>query len=375
MDRKHTLPPLLAAALILLTLSAASLLAPDRTFSDNENRYLQQAPVLTGERVFSGKFGEEAEKYESDQIVLRDFWMGVASSVRRLLGKQDIGGVYLGRDGYYFARLTEEEFDQRQFEKNLAAVEEFFTAHADADCRILLAPSPGTVLAEKLPDGAPMYDASSRFAQLDDALGDRVVDVRRALGAVPQPYYRTDHHWTTAGAQAACGVWREATGRAAPGDVFSDEARVSASAASRTFRGTLYSKVLLPDSAYDTIYLPLASIRSMNCDGTVTDSLYDEEKLGQKDQYAVFMGGNWAQVDIDTGTEAGGSLLVIKDSFANCFVPFLTEDFESITMLDLRFFNGSLPQLMAERQITDVLVLYELSNFASDSHLFKLNEE
>ena len=113
----------------------------------------------------------------------------------------------------------------------------------------------------------------------------------------------------------------------------------------------------------------------LSCDGTVTDSLYDRSKLAEKDQYAVFFGGNWAKVTIDTGVENGRRLLLVKDSFANAFVPFLTEDYETITMLDLRFFAESVPELMAEEGITDVLVLYELSNFAADRNLFKLEPE
>ena len=366
--RKKELPPLIAVAAILLGLSVASLLLPDRAFSKNENRYLQQAPRLTAERILSGKFSEETEKYESDQVALRDFWMGAASTVQRLAGRQDIGGVYLGRDGYLFARVSEEDFDQDQYEKNLGAVADFFDAHGDLDCRILLAPSPSTVLWDMLPKGAPMYDAALRHEQLAQTVGeDRVIDVREALSAVPEPYYRTDHHWTTRGAYAAYEDWCRATGH---------EVRSwTPSTATADFRGTLYSKVLLPDAAYDIISIDRdVSVRSVDCDGTVTDSLYDMTKLIEKDQYTLFQGGNWAKVTIDTGVENGRHLLMVKDSFANCFVPFLTGDYETITMVDLRYFNDPLEDLAEQQGVTDLLVLYELSNFAADRNLFKLND-
>lgn len=365
--KKRELPPLIAIALILLALSVGSFIAPDREISDNENRYLQQSPKLTADRLFSGKFTEEAEKYESDQILLRDFWMGAASTLQRLSGKRDINGVYLGADGYCFARLTEDEFDDAAYEKNLRAVTDFFDAHTDVSCRLLLAPSPGTVLWEKLPAAAPMYDAAPRRELLSTLAGrDRVVDVTDALTAMDEPYYRTDHHWTTAGAQAAYEVWCNSTSHTVRDQELT--------AVTDTFRGTLYSKVLLPDSPRDTIMLPKdVTIRSMDCDGKITDSLYDWSRLEEKDQYTVFMGGNWARTEIDTGVENGRKLLLVKDSFANCFVPFLAGDFEHITVLDLRYFNGSVAQMM-EGGVTDVLVLYEMSNFAADRHLFKLNQ-
>ncbi|MBQ2061275.1 MAG: hypothetical protein II458_01195 [Oscillospiraceae bacterium] len=367
---KKELPPLIAVAVILLGLSLATLLLPDRTFSPNENRYLQQSPRLTADRVLSGKFSEETEKYESDQIALRDFWMGTASWFRRLAGKQDLGGVYLGKDGYYFARLTEDEFEQKQYEKNLRSVRAFFDGCADGvDCRMLPAPTPAEVLGDLLPANAPMYDAALRHEQLTQAVGaDRVIDVHDALSAVDQPYYRTDHHWTTEGARAAYEVWCTATGHALR--------EMPLTAVTDSFRGTLYSKVLLPDSARDTISLPEnATVRSVDCDGTVTDSLYDRSKLAEKDQYAVFFGGNYGRVTIRTGVENGKTLLMVKDSFANAFVPFLTEDYETIIMLDLRYYAESVWDLMAEENVTDVLVLYELSNFAADRNLFKLEPE
>ena len=365
--KKRELPPLIAIAVILLGLSLATLLLPDREFSPNENRYLQQAPRLTADRILSGRFTEEAEKYESDQVALRDMWMGTASVLQRAGGQQDINGVYLGKDGYYFAKLTEDEFDQTQYEKNLQAVQSFFDSHSDLDCRVLMAPTPSEILPELLPANAPMYDAAARHAQLAETVGEeRVIDVHEALSRCREPYYRTDHHWTTEGAYAAYAVWCQTTGRQMRPNMYSVDA-------TNEFRGTLYSKVLLPDSAYDTIYLPQnAEIRSMDCDGTVTDSLYDMSKLEEKDKYAVFMGGNWAKVTIDTGTENGRHLLLVKDSFANSFVPFLTTHFETITMVDLRYFSDSLEELTEQQGITDVLVLYELSNFAADRNIFKM---
>ena len=64
--------------------------------------------------------------------------------------------------------------------------------------------------------------------------------------------------------------------------------------------------------------------------------------------------------------------LVIKDSFANTFVPFATENYGQITMIDLRYYNGNIEEYMKEHKITDVLVLYNITNFISDRNLYKL---
>lgn len=48
--------------------------------------------------------------------------------------------------------------------------------------------------------------------------------------------------------------------------------------------------------------------------------------LKEKDKYRVFFGGNYGITDIKSGSN-DRKLVVVKDSFANCFVPLLTEDY------------------------------------------------
>ena len=369
---KRALPPLLAMAVILVGLSVGSLLLPDSAFSANENRYLKQAPRLTWDALMHGSYTADVETYTADQIVLRDVWMGAKSTLQQLTGKQDVGGVWLGEDGYYFAKMTEDDFNRPRYEKNLAAVKAFFDGNADKDCRILLAPTPCVVLYDKLPlglslDNGTVFDADQCYDTLLDLLGPQAIvtrwELREVGGGTQQVYYRTDHHWTTAGARVAYRVWAEATGHTARDYALTP--------VTDEFRGTLYSKVLLPGSAWDTVEVARdVEIVSMDCDGQVMHSLYVDSKLEQKDKYEVFMGGNYAKVTVDTGAETGRSLLLIKDSFANCFLPFLCADYDTITVVDLRYCRENMKDLAAD--CTDVLLLYELTNFASDGNLYKL---
>ena len=362
--KRNMLAPLIAICVILLGLSVGSFFfTPDRAFSENENRYLQTTPELTADNVLSGKFMTETENYTSDQILLRDFWTGTRSALQRLEGRQDISGTYLGADGRYFAKVTDDTFDWDNYQKNLTAVEAFFAANSGKVCTVLMVPSPAGVLGAELPANAPYYDEDRAFGMLEERLGGTFADTRTALAGAADPYYHTDHHWTTAGAQAAYGVWAAATGHTARSYTLTQ--------AADSFRGTLYSKVLLPDSAYDTVdYCPDITIVSADCDGTERDSLYDLTALEKKDKYELFLGGNYAKAVIRTGTENGKHLLVIKDSFANCFVPFLAGDYETITMVDLRYCREKLQPLADEAD--DILVLYEITNFAADGNLFKL---
>ena len=362
MKKRTGLAPLIAIAVILLGLSVGSFfLTPDRAFSENENRYLQLTPKLSWDTVMSGDFMEDMEEYTSDQIVFRDLWTATRSLLQRAEGKEDISGTYLGAEGRYFAKVTEDSFNRAGLEKNAGYIREFFAASGKS-CRAMIVPSPAGVLRDMLPENAPYYDEAGAFEWLDAALGSSLLDVRATLADVEDPYYHTDHHWTTMGAQAAYRRWAEVTGHTVREDTLV--------CATEAFRGTLYSKVLLPDSVYDSVYYaPEITAESVVCDGK-DGTLYDRDALTRKDKYELFLGGNYGQCVITTGTENGKHLLLVKDSFANSFVPFLLGDYETVTMIDLRYFRGSMAELAAESD--DILVLTEITNLAASGDYFKL---
>ncbi len=364
MKKRTGLAPLIAIAVILLGLSVGSFfLTPDRAFSENENRYLQLTPKLSWDTVMSGDFMEDMEGYTSDQIVFRDLWTATRSLLQRAEGKEDISGTYLGAEGRYFAKVTEDSFNRAGLEKNAGYIRKFFAASGKS-CRALIVPSPAGVLRDMLPENAPYYDEAGAFERLDAALGGSLLDVRETLADVEDPYYHTDHHWTTMGAQAAYRRWAEVTGHTVREDALV--------CATEEFRGTLYSKVLLPDSVYDSVYYaPGITAESVVCDGK-DGTLYDGDALTRKDKYELFLGGNYGQCVITTGTENGKHLLLVKDSFANSFVPFLLGDYETVTMIDLRYFRGSMAELAAESD--DILVLTEITNLAASGDYFKLTK-
>ena len=365
MKKRTGLAPLIAISATLLALSVGSFfLTPDRAFSENENRYLQLTPKLTWDNVMSGKFMTDTENYTGDQILLRDVWTATRSLLQRAEGKEDISGTYLGADRRYFAKVTDDSFDWNSLVKNAGYVRDFFDANSGKPCTALIVPSPAGVLRDALPENAPYFDEDRAFTALSDTLGDTLLDSRQTLASVDDPYYHTDHHWTTMGAQAVYEQWAAATGHTARS--------YDLTLASDHFRGTLYSKVLLPDSVYDSVYYaPEIAVDSVVCDGE-DGTLYDLSALEQKDKYELFLGGNYGKAVITTGVENGRHLLLVKDSFANSFVPFLTGDYETITMLDLRYFRGSVQELAAEAD--DILVLTEITNLAASGEYFKLGK-
>ena len=368
-------------------ISGASLIIKDREFSPNENRYLAETPELSWDNILSGKFQDGLEDYLRDQVCFRDGWITVKTGIQKACGDTDIGGAYVGKDGYDFEKITPEDVDEKQVDRNIKAVEDYFmTASETIDKQklsFLLVPTSGLVMQEKLPKNARLFDQAKYIDQVQKAMKDyNFVDVRDTLMDHNEEYiyYKTDHHWTSAGACLAYDAWSERTGGEAE-----KEDGLAKNVVSDKFRGSLYSKILDADSAYDEIWTyglqKDEAFGSKDCTVTIDekqqlDSIYDDEKLQEKDKYAYFLGGNYGQVHIQNQKAAskakGKNILIIKDSFANSFVPFVTQDYENIYMVDLRYYNGDMKAYLQEHEITDVLVLYNVSNFISDRNIHKL---
>ena len=368
-------------------ISGTSLIIKDREFSPNENRYLAETPELSWDNILSGKFQDGLEDYLRDQVCFRDGWITVKTGIQKACGDTDIGGAYVGKDGYDFEKITPEDVDEKQVDRNIKAVEDYFmTASETIDKQklsFLLVPTSGLVMQEKLPKNARLFDQAKYIDQVQKAMKDyNFVDVRDTLMDHNDEYiyYKTDHHWTSAGACLAYDVWSERTG----GEAETEDGLVK-NVVSDKFRGSLYSKILDADSAYDEIWTyglqKDDAFGSKYCTVTIDekqqlDSIYDDEMLQKKDKYAYFLSGNYGQVHIQNQKAAskakGKNILIIKDSFANSFVPFVTQDYENIYMVDLRYYNGDMKSYLQEHNITDVLVLYNISNFISDRNLHKL---
>ncbi|MCI8553331.1 MAG: hypothetical protein HFJ80_00090 [Clostridiales bacterium] len=356
----------------LAVTSLGNLLTPAREYSEAENRYLQQMPAFSADELFSGRFTAGFDTYTGDQFWGRDGWVGLKTMTQLSLLQRDNGRVYFGRDGFLFEKGPLDTASQT--EANCRAVAHFFDQVRELfpDVRpcVLLAPTAVTVEADRLPPFAPAADEGAVLRGMREAVGEALVDPTETLLRYREEglYYRTDHHWTTAGAYRAYTVLAEALGLTpVPREHFQAETVTD------RFFGTLYSKANLPFLSPDCmeIYTLPAAPCTVTWTGPAGEdagflpSLYDPSFLEQKDKYAFFLGGNHPLTRIHTGQENGKTLLILKDSYANALVPFLTAHYEHIVMVDLRYYRQSLEPLFTQG-IDDLLVLYNVSGFSQE---------
>lgn len=364
-------------ATLLFAMTLLSIFLPDRTYSPSEKRMLESMPALTLDSLLTRdqekKFTQKYENYVADQFLLRDTFVSGKSLTERLLGKRDIGGIYLGEDNYLFSKET--EIDIARLKQNLSCVQLFFNELRNIpsvqNSAFTLIPDSSHILSDKLPSFAQIYDFQSVQAVCLSNPELNYVDTYATLTEhnTEYIYYRNDHHWTTLGAYYGYTALSN-TLKYTPNSYGS----YSLEEVSNDFKGTYASKTKLP-VVYDTItkHEPLGALSiTMEMPQNTVNTLYDDSALKGEDKYNYFLFGNQSYNRIQTGIKNGRHLLVVKDSYAHSLIPFLCSHYESVLAIDLRHNRDSALELCRENGITDVLILYQATNFSKDSSVLQL---
>lgn len=365
-DKQNAMFTVAIPIAIVLILMIADLVKKDTLFSQSENRLLATRPEFSKEAVLSGEYSEKYDTYVTDQFAGRDKWIGIKTVTDMLLQKKNINGVYLGEDGYLLEEHSPEKYTEALEAEKLDLLKAL-VRRWKAD--VMLVPTADNILAEKLPLYAEFYNQKAFLEKVKDAVGDaHYIDAYSAMEAHKEEdiYYRTDHHWTTLGAYYGYEAWWHHTGEET--QMLAVDRRETVT---ESFLGTLHSRINLPMDSEpiqrytDTVRYPVRVTYDFT---TTTESLYEEKYLDTKNQYGYFLDDNHGFAEIKTSRPNGRSLFVIKDSYANCMIPLLTQHFETIYVLDLRYYNGPLYDLMEQyvTEKTDVLVLYNVIHFLED---------
>ncbi len=375
-----------AACVLILAIVVGDgwlIFAPKRSFSADENRMLEDPPNLTLDTLKDGSFMKSAGKYVGDHFMLRESFVKLNTSWQLLTGRRDLasdysaepaeGGVYFGRQGHIYEVLLPDTAGT--FRRNAAALDGF-AQKAGIPLTILPVPSGSQEQRQNLPDSAPNHDQRAELDTLKKGAGQNtsVVDVFDALSLQKTGcdyYFKTDHHWTSRGAYVGYCALVKAMGLTPAPQTNFEYRRVS-----RPFYGSLYSKALYAAQQPDTMELPYrkdqASVTQQI--GSVThQGIYWEEYLKKKDKYSVYLGGNPAVTVIRCPSSKGGKLLLLKDSFANSMIPYLTENFSEIHMIDLRYYNLDIYKYIKQNGITQSAAVYSIKQLCDVSIANKLN--
>ena len=351
-----------------------NLITRDKPFSEKENRVLEQKPEITAAGIESGRFMDQYESYKSDQFAGRNLWVTMKTNVDLLLGKRESNGVFKGKDGYLLEDIASP--NQEQLEANLKAMNEFAGDYSNVPFYMLLVPNAANILSDKLPALAVTADQEKQFEDIRKALEREYVwvDAQKTLKKHKDEeiYYRTDHHWTTLGASY---VYQELVKYMELDTSKSPDLKPYAVTAD--FNGTLSATSGYKSRYKEPIYIYGAKdpkdeteiVVTYTDEQRKTATMYDRSKLESRDKYAVFFGGNFSMMDIRTTADSTDRLLLLKDSYANCLIPFLVPYYREIIVIDPRYYYGDIYQVMKENKITSVLFLYNGNTFVEDNSI------
>ncbi len=335
------------------------ILLPDRTFSPVENRTLSKMPDFSWSALVDGSYTSKLEKYLEDQFPLRDGWMGLKNRYEYLLGKREFHGVYLCGD-----RLIHKIEDASRAEQNISYLQKL-TELTDIPVYLGLIPTAAEVYRDQLPVGAENFDQAAYLEKVRESVPGAVwVDIEKWMDGASgvSLFYRTDHHWTSAGAWHGYAALMEAMGE--PSEPLGTPETVA-----DDFYGTLYSSSGVHWLAPDTIerYVSGEGVTVENFEKGETHGLYVDSFLGEKDKYASFLGGNTPLYIIRNPEAASGEkLLVVRDSYSDAMAPFLSQYFAEIHLVDLRYYRTSVAEYAQENGMERIFVCYSVENFVKD---------
>lgn len=350
------------------------LFAPKTDYSSSEKRYLQEFPETSVENIASGEFGSEFESYFADHFPSRNFWVGFNAYYNLEIGNNGASGVYKCDNGYLINKPVSTD---NKVEKNTNAIVKF-KDNVDVPITVMFAPSTGYIADDVLPTVHDEYNDDTYFESASKTFennGIAFVDLREtfkdAYSNGSQLYYKTDHHWTTEGAYTA---YAQLCKNLATEPVAKESLNVEKYDG---FYGTTYSTSGFWLTDPDTVEVwnnpaNTDNIKVKITEGTEVseyDSMYFYDHIDEDDKYPVFIDGNHALTEITNSEAEGGTIIVIKDSFSHCLAPFLAENYSKVILVDMRYYKQSVSNIVAQEKPEQILVMYGIDNFATDTDI------
>ena len=352
---------------IIVVFLIAGILVPDSSFSDVENRSLQLFPKLSLREYSNGRLEKKLENYVNDQFVCRNLFIKLKSAIDVSAGSVYSNGVWKGKDGYLIEDVVVPE--DKRLDKAVKAIDKFKSEHKSIPMRFMLVPTAANIYSDKLPSLSYTADQNKymdEFFSRLEKIDVEGIDVRLEFSSAAddvQLYYRTDHHWTMDGAKLAADEFVK--NRKLP------EKEFELYEVKNDFVGSLAAKSGFTGGKADAIKLAVAKDglnSAIYYDDTQkkTSKYYKMSNLNKRDAYTVYGGKNHPLYTIKTPTSSNRRLLLIKDSYANSMIPFLTQYYREIVVVDPRYYYDDINVTMLTENVNEVLFLYNANTFFED---------
>ena len=339
--------------LIIIVFDFMFLISKKENYSYLENRYLKKFSIT------------EIDSYISDHFPFRNTFLSIKNRVELMEGKTYINDTYIGKDNYLIPTFVNSTKSHYIYE----TINDFAV---DKKVYVMFVPDSILINEDKLYYHLEIEEdkeIDNLYSNLKNSIN---IDLRETLKKHNNEgmYYKTDHHWTSFGCYYAYVELMKTKGVE-----YLNKEDYKIEKVSSDFEGTSSSKVLglqVKDDIYT--FNTNAELEVYYVDkNKITNSLYNEDYLDKKDKYSYFLDNNHSEIIIHNKNIYDGSkILVVKNSYANAFIPFLVNHYENIHVVDLRYFNKKISEYLKENNINETLILYNMNNLYSDMSIIKL---
>lgn len=351
---------------------------PKKTFSQEENRWLAVIPRFSFQSFVDGDYLSGVNDYINDHFAFRDIFLKLNSWWEiSVMGKKENNDVYIGKDGYLFEKFDFGEKEKENISNNIEYISEFAEKMNGKNIPVyfMLIPNSIYINKDKLPENVEAPNQKNiidlAYNQINNTININVVDSLENENKSSQLYFKTDHHMNSDGAYVAYKEFcKTAKLQYAKLNEF-DRVTVA-----NDFLGTFDSKAQIIGQEPDELFVYEneinTKIKEAVYDKETTQSIFNTDYLTGKDKYSFFLNGNNSKAIIRTNVNNDKRLLVIKDSYAHIMSQFLCQNYNEVHFLDPRYTNFDYEEYVEENGITDVIILYNVSNFLTDTNLSKI---
>lgn len=358
--------------IIVLSLTAlllfAFMLLPKESFSEMENRSLSSTPKFSFDNLIEGKYMEDIEDYISDHFPLRSLFMNIKSFYSKAIGKQEINDVYYGNDNYLL-----EKYDEIGYINELSdVINELYKNNNKVNMSVMLVPTKISIYENKLPKNIKINNQQKLIREIYSKLDTNINKIELYDSFIKerdeqQLYYKTDHHWTSYGAYLAYSQFQ---------NNYIDINKLTKKELTNSFKGSTYSKVVDYKTKNERIDIYEYKDYDIEVNYVLskkqTNTLYNLDYLNKKDKYALFLDNNHPLITIKNKDIKAGNILIIKDSYANSFIPFLVNHYRKIHVIDPRYYKKSITTYIKENNIENILVLYNVGTLATEKNILTI---
>lgn len=303
-----------------------------------ENRRLAQFPEFNLSDVLNGKFTLGLIDYFSDQIAGRSKFIKINAGILSGSGERKINGVFVNDN-----MLLNGDIDTSDIDDEVINRINNFTQKYNSSFYFIAVPSSDGIYSNLLPEYIPDDFQSRQIENFYQKLNPdiRTINAFNILRNFSDEYIfcRTDTKWTAYGAYC---VYRTAIQKLGFIPVSYDKFTIEHISAD--FKGNLYNRSQYETEKSDFIdiyYSDSINIQNItaydeNLNPT-SRQLYEKSLINSSYMYNIYLGEDIPAIKIKTDVNNNKKLLVIKDDYADCLIPFLTQHYSEITVISENF--------------------------------------